>query len=121
VSSADVWAVGDAYGRPLVTQWDGKNWNTSASSATGTSLSGISARASDDVWAVGFHYDQNPAQVAILHRDGHAWTAAQATGPGFDQNALAGVCAISAGEAWAVGYYSHPYGPQQALIMRYIA
>ena len=46
VSSTDVWAVGDAYGRPLVMHWDGKSWTTTASSATGTSLSGVAARAS---------------------------------------------------------------------------
>jgi hypothetical protein len=101
--------------------WDGKSWKTIASSAKTTYLSSVSARATDDVWAVGFRYDQNLQQVAIVHWDGHAWTAAQATGPGLDQNALTDICAVTASEAWAVGYYSRAYGTQQSLIMRFIA
>ncbi len=121
VSGTDVWTVGDAYGRPLIMHWDGKKWTTIASTATGVSLSSVSARATDDVWAVGSRYDQNSQQVAIQHWDGHAWSVAQATGPGLNGNALSGVCAVSASEAWAVGDYSHAYGAHQALIMRYIA
>jgi hypothetical protein len=121
VSGTDVWAVGDKCGAPLIMHGDGKNWKTITSSATGTRLSSVAARTTDDVWAVGFRYDQTLQQIVIQHWDGHAWTAAQAAGPGLNQNALAGVCAISATEAWAIGYYSHAYGSQQSLIMRYIA
>jgi hypothetical protein len=121
VSSADVWAVGDAYGKPLIMHWDGKSWKTTASSATGTRLSSVAARATDDVWAVGFRYDQTLQQIVIQHWNGRAWTTAQATGPGLNGNMLNGVVAVSAGEAWAVGSYWHYFEAQQALIMRYIA
>jgi hypothetical protein len=120
VNSADIWAVGTS----LVMHWDGKQWSVVASTSSGVNLNGVSARASNDVWAVGSRYDQNIQQIVIQHWDGHAWTASQATGPGLIGNALQGVVAISASEAWAVGSYSHYftyYTAQQSLIMRYIA
>ena len=83
-------------------------------------LSSVSARATDDVWAVGFRYDQNAAQVAIQHWDGHTWTAAQATGPGLNGNMLAGVCRCLGGRGMGRRIDSD-YGAQQSLIMRYIA
>jgi hypothetical protein len=100
--------------------WDGKQWSVVKVTLSEAYLSGVSARATDDVWAVGFRYDQNGAQVAILHWDGHTWTAAPAAGPGLNGNTLAGVCAVATNEAWAVGSYSD-YAAQQSLIMRYIA
>jgi hypothetical protein len=101
--------------------WDGKQWSVIPLTTRGMNLESVSARAKDDVWAVGYRYDQNSQQVAAQHWDGHAWTAAQAVGSGFDENALTDICVVSVSEAWAVGYYSHTYGAQQSLIMRYIA
>ena len=121
VSSADVWAVGDVYGKPLMMHWDGKSWPSAASSATGTRLSSVAARATYDVWAVGYRYDQYAAQVAILHWDGRDWTTAHATGPGLSGNMLNGAVAVSASESRAGGSYWHYYEAQQALIMRSIA
>ena len=103
-----------------------KGWNAVTSPPFGSegNLTAVAALSASDAWAVGGQPPQgcgDTEPALIQHWDGHAWTAAQAAGPGLNQNALAGVCAISATEAWAVGYYSHAYGSQQSLIMRYIA
>jgi hypothetical protein len=122
VSSADIWAVGTKFGdTPLIMHWNGKQWSVVPFTTRGVSLVSVTARATDDVWAVGSRYDPTTNQVSIQHWDGHAWTAAQAAGPGLNANVLTSVCAVSASEAWAVGNYSQVYGWQQSLIMRYIA
>jgi hypothetical protein len=120
VSGTDIWAVGTKFSdTPLIMHWNGKQWSVVPFTTRGVSLISVSVRATDDVWAVGSRYDATN-QVAIQHWDGHTWTAAQAAGPGLNQNVLTGVCAISASEAWAVGSYSD-YEAEQALIMRFIA
>lgn len=75
-------------------------WKIAASpSVLGASLSGVSATAADDVWAVG---DTDVNRPIIEHWDGSRWGLVRpAPGP-FDVT-LADVVAISRTDAWAVG------------------
>jgi hypothetical protein len=51
----------------LVEHWDGTSWSVVSSSAfSGLGVSGVSADASNDVWAVGQHF--------IYHFDGKSWS-----------------------------------------------
>jgi len=65
VSSTDVWAVGDL-GYTL--HWEGTSW-TLVSSGVSTSIAGVWAAASNDVWAI--------SGGAVLHWDGTSWSTAQ--------------------------------------------
>jgi hypothetical protein len=67
-----------------------------------TFIYGISARASDDVWAVGATY---PGQESTFteHWDGLTWTAVPSPNPHSAPATLLAVAAVSATEAWAVG------------------
>ena len=74
ISTNNVWAVGfcDNFSGDLVEHWDGTSWSVVSSPAfngTNDILHGISADASNDVWAVG-----NSGGGLILHFDGTSWS-----------------------------------------------
>lgn len=118
-SGDDLWAVGQGRGffsnRAAATlrHWDGVHWTQKVCRARSASnppdgyegggpdsyFTGISAAASDDVWAVGV-VGSGPF---LYHWDGTAWT--QVTHPrAFPDSAVVrGVATTSAGGAWAVG------------------
>src|SRR5213078_4321877 len=82
VSSDDVWAVGYKGGEggfdfdPLIEHWDGTAWSVIPDDPPppggANILHGVSATASDDVWAVGVRANGHPP--LIEHWDGTAWT-----------------------------------------------
>jgi hypothetical protein len=94
----------------LVEHWDGVQWSVVASPNPSTrrnELRAVSARAANDIWAVGFIFDDITVfeDPLIEHWDGTAWTAfphqnfcAQTT-----CGALFGVAAVAANNVWAVG------------------
>lgn len=111
VSSNDVWAVGfyaNSVGRAqtLIEQWDGKQWRVvpspNAENADNELLS-VAAASARDVWAVGFKFDSDGNQSALIeHWNGEHWRVVPS--PSLNANeALSGVAAISANDAWAVG------------------
>jgi hypothetical protein len=68
-----------------------------------TFLDAISARASNDIWAVG---GTGVTNTLIEHWDGATWRivpSPNVTGPGSVLNILTGVSALGAGDVWAVG------------------
>ena len=101
----DIWAVGSAgdasvgLERVLILHFDGTQWTTvDVASAVGggrSSLSGVSALAPDDVWAVGYHHNE----PLILHFDGKRWTRSSTDVGG----SLHAVTAVAATDVWAVG------------------
>jgi len=136
----DVWAVGQGRGFytnqafATIRHWDGIHWTEKlcrASSASnppddyegggpGAYFTGVSARAGNDVWAVGVQ----GSGPMILHWDGQAWTTV--THPRAFPNAasLRGVATLDGGSAWSVGGEilvdsSGNYSPEQTLIDRY--
>jgi hypothetical protein len=79
--SADAWAVGSATSNiqsgsltPLTLRWNGTSWVSMTLPATGsTALTGVDARTSSDVWAVGSSSNAGEAQPYVAHFDGTSW------------------------------------------------
>lgn len=80
------WAVGGSgpgadrpFTRPLVARWDGTVWRAVPCPRTGSltnRLDAVSARCSDDVWAVGHSSDlgcEDRPEALVLHWDGVRW------------------------------------------------
>ncbi|MFC4463488.1 hypothetical protein ACFPH6_02500 [Streptomyces xiangluensis] len=71
----DIWVLDGEAG---ASHWDGARWTAMDLPVAVTSLDGV---ASDDLWAVGYHYPHGPdeglgspgAQPATVHWDGRAW------------------------------------------------
>lgn len=108
VASNDVWAVGLGHsssaevGRPLIQHWDGSRWSLSPSPNVGRGssiLTGVTAVAADDVWAVGSHDDA----TLIEHWDGTAWTVVSSPGGARPESALYAVSAAGPDDVWATG------------------
>jgi hypothetical protein len=103
ISTNNVWAVGffDNFSGNLVEHWDGTSWSVVSSpafSGTNDILYGISADASNDVWAVG-----NSNGGLILHFDGSSWSRTVLPSPRYGFRALYGDTALSPSDVWAVG------------------
>jgi hypothetical protein len=107
VASNGVWAVGDhtappSFGPALIEHWDGSSWtivdSPNATSAPTTALFGVSASASNDVWAVG---EDDHRFARVWHWDGSAWS------PVFSSAftgvpALISVSADAGNDVWAI-------------------
>ncbi|HVU65472.1 MAG TPA: hypothetical protein VHD63_00015, partial [Ktedonobacteraceae bacterium] len=125
LSATDVWAVGyitpsssasGLIGQPLIEHWDGKSWrvvqNKSLSPQSFNGLTGVTAIAPDDIWAVG-KVMQGPSpkhpspssQLLFEHWNGQDWQIVP--GPGLDTDAvlveLDAVTALASDNIWAVG------------------
>ena len=102
ISTNNVWAVGedDNLSVDLVEHWDGTSWSVVSSPAFngyGEVLYGISADASNDVWAVG----DSPG--VILHFNGTSWSRTDLPPARVGGPALKAVAAVSPSDVWAVG------------------
>jgi hypothetical protein len=118
-ASNDVWAVGIGRGlysnRAFATirHWDGVHWTQKVCRAASSSnppedhegggpdayFTGISAAASNDVWAVGV----SGSGPMILHWDGSAWTTVTHPRAFPNSAALRAVATTSGRNAWSVG------------------
>jgi hypothetical protein len=128
VSASDVWTVGNYVigntGSPSLTlteHWDGTSWSVVPSPNVGTSgnrLSGVSAIAPNDVWAVGSSSNNDlVGHTLIEHGHDKHWRVVASPNVGTANNELNGV-AVAPGtqNLWAVGYSSLPF---QSLIEFY--
>jgi hypothetical protein len=127
-SANDIWAVGNlvqdvvggALSFNLFEHWDGKAWtptliNTNAFEA----LTGVSADATNDAWAVGWVApltDGSNATLAV-HWNGTNWIAA-VTPPNLGEgpNQLNAVAALAPDNAWAVGFSTPGLAGQSATL-----
>ncbi|MDQ2808713.1 MAG: hypothetical protein M3Z04_17665, partial [Chloroflexota bacterium] len=122
LAANDVWAVGaggivvtgeQTPSRPLIEHWNGTAWSIVPSPPAGSAysiagLTGVTALAADNVWAVGYSQELSTApQAFVIHWDGHAWT--QVATP-TEAAGLSGVSAVAADDIWAVGSVGF-YGP----------
>ncbi len=110
-AAKDVWAVGDyssSAGEPvsLLMHWNGRRWarvpGPDLGGATSV-LTGVSAEANQDAWAVGYVESDGVRQTLILHWDGVAWAQVTSPNPGLSSNTLHGVDASGPDSVWAVG------------------
>lgn len=110
ISASDVWAVGQSIvpnQQYILMHWDGAAWSlVAAPAAANSSLAGLKAFASDNVWAVGYqNYDanSNTSSTFIMHWDGAVWSVVPS--PNADAgNYLNGVDGLAPNDLWAVGY-----------------
>jgi hypothetical protein len=107
VNPHDVWAVGQGH---LTEHWNGHVWTVVPTPALSTdpdasdSLNGVSARSSNDVWAVGL-VTANPGPRSVtLHWDGTRWNRVPSPTPSTTGVLLNGVAAPHGGPTVAVGY-----------------
>ena len=115
VSANDIWAVGigtvnDDAGTATL-HWDGTAWSVVPSPNVGpevnNSLFGVTAIASNDVWAVGTQQSTSMTKphTLILHWDGSQWSIVPS--PNFGGNTvgnhLAAASGISSNDVWAIG------------------
>ena len=115
----DIWAVGIGRGVYVnqafatIRHWDGTRWTDKVCRAAsdsnppegyegggpGAYLTGVSAAAANDVWAVGVR----GSGPMILHWDGLAWTAVRHPRAFPDSATLAAVTTVGRGGAWSAG------------------
>jgi len=111
VSANDVWAVGRAGSKTLAEHWDGSQWSVVPTpnppeSNNDSELLGVTAIASDDVWAVGYGTNTGTGWSTLAeHWDGATWSIIPTPNPpgqiaGPSLNAVA---AVSTNDVWAVG------------------
>jgi hypothetical protein len=119
ISANEVWAAGWYYAGnitlTLTEHWNGTAWSVVSSPNIFTSslLYGITAVASNNVWAVGYSLQNGGSPVGrtlILNWNGQNWTVVQSPNPGAYDNRLYEVRAVSANDIWAVGFWSDCYG-----------
>lgn len=115
IAADSVWAVGwdvvdgDPSYSAFAEHWNGTEWTTTDALRPGYSslLTGVSAVASDDVWAVGSWVagEQDRRELPLIeHWDGQVWTI---VAPGSDQGSrsatLSSISMSSASDGLAVG------------------
>jgi hypothetical protein len=129
VASTDVWAVGsynntgDVRGirHPLASHYDGTTWTATPmpETAAGGYLRGVTAIASNDVWAVGSK--SGYSTPVTYHWNGTAWsevpTAPLGSATGTN-NLFYGIAGTASNQVWAVGYQTTASGAQP-LIQRW--
>jgi hypothetical protein len=129
----DVWAVGSIFHNPfssttstLIMKWDGTEWSAVSSPSPGkqfNSLTGVTALAPDDAWAVGYYSDGpfGSYHMATLVEkwDGSAWNVVFSPSPGSESNFLFAVTSLPSGTMWAVGRVDYGGVPPQALTEQY--
>jgi hypothetical protein len=122
-SATDIWAVGNlvqqviggAVSYNLFEHWDGKSWTPTFINDTEgfEGLTGVSADATNDAWAVG---DAGSSTLAI-HWNGTNWAAvATPENLGEGPNQLNAVVALAPDNAWAVGYSTPGLAGQSATL-----
>ncbi len=125
-SPTDLWATGsiltligccqEAF--PLFEHYDGTSWTAIIDESNLDSfMFGISAVASNDVWAVG--YVGAVGGTFTEHYDGSAWRVVASPSPGNGENALLGVTALAPNDVWAVGFFvtaANQDRPQKTLV-----
>ncbi len=109
-SADDIWAVGnlvesDGNEFNLFEHYDGSAWTaTTILQANFAGLTGVSADASNDVWAVGFQETDIDFTFAT-HYNGTTWDQVDTPNVGSGSNELEAVLALAPDNVWAVGFY----------------
>jgi hypothetical protein len=133
VSASDIWAVGEFTNTSFTNSayaehYNGSSWTVfilpqpAVSSPSSPVLHGVTAVASDDVWAVGENEEVPGVGITTLieHWNGSAWSIVSSPTPGAFP-ILSAVAARSSTDVYAVGSNepSANGGVQQGLILRW--
>jgi len=109
ISPSDMWAGGFILANggtslfPLFEHFDGTKWMALETQFQGGTIFGISAAATNDVWAVG---NVGVSTTFTEHWDGTTWTVVPSPSPGADKggsDVLFGVVAFAPNDVWAAG------------------
>ncbi|MEO5951668.1 MAG: hypothetical protein ABIQ44_04285, partial [Chloroflexia bacterium] len=110
-----VWAVGGYYGPAggsaaiLFEHWNGSEWNIVPApvitDSMNTYMEGVTAIASNDVWAVGWYEVGAENKSLTLHWNGVQWLVVSSPSLGY-ASYLFDVDYASTNDVWALGYYS---------------
>jgi hypothetical protein len=108
ISENDVWAVGTSNRARLILHWDGTRWSVVPSPDPDPSydyLTGVTAMAPTDVWAVGYYGDSYdyPYRTLTMHWDGLTWAIVPSPNIGSVNNQLYDVDVVAPDDVWAVG------------------
>ncbi len=113
LSANDIWAVGEYFaGSPsaaqtLILHWDGSSWTSVVSpnvAGSGNYLSGVTAIAAADIWAVGSTLVEATGYSSLtMHYNGSQWSIVPSPNPSAGNNSLAAVVAVSSSRVYAVG------------------
>jgi len=109
LSPSDMWAAGFILTNggqslfPLFEHYDGTAWTIFETAFSDATIFGVSADASNDVWAVGSIAE---SATFVEHYDGSTWTVVPSPNPGFGFNILFGVVALAPNNVWAAGYFT---------------
>jgi hypothetical protein len=115
ISAHDVWAVGFRSANPdgsLILHWDGSTWSIvdDGHATDNTSLRGIVAASSDDIWAGGSTQVGDEVIAFAEHWDGSSWTEHDAD-PGAEYDEFNAITSDPAdGNLWAVGWQTPGIG-----------
>ena len=117
IDDSHIWAVGysqttgsNGVQTALAMHYDGSSWSITSMTISGSyssSLYGVAASSSADVWAVGEYATSSTAQnrTLIMHWDGSAWDQVSSPYFGDGDNVLNAVAVVDEDNAWAVGSY----------------
>jgi hypothetical protein len=127
ISANDMWAVGSLLSDDgqilnfLFEHWDGTAWTATAIPTNDAFLFGVSADATNDVWAVGFIGPENDnSKTLAMHYNGTNWKKASTPSVGSGASQLNGVAALAPDNVWAVGFSTPAAPPKQAATLTLI-
>ncbi|MCU1301309.1 MAG: hypothetical protein JWQ87_1593 [Candidatus Sulfotelmatobacter sp.] len=109
LSPNDMWAAGfiltdNAQSLfPLFEHYDGTSWTAFETAFGNGTIFGVSADATNDVWAVGSVAESS---TFIEHYDGSTWSVVPSPNAGSGWNILFGVAALAPNDVWAAGYFT---------------
>jgi hypothetical protein len=109
LSPSDMWAAGFILTNsgqslfPLFEHYNGTSWKAFETGFNNATIFGVSADATNDVWAVGSVAENS---TFIEHYNGSAWSVVPSPNPGVGWNILFGVTALAPNNVWAAGYFT---------------
>jgi hypothetical protein len=131
-SANDIWAVGNlvqdlsngqALSFNLFEHFDGTAWTpTLINTNTFEALTGVSADAINDAWAVGWvsPLTTGSNEPLAIHWNGANWVSAATPHVGQGANELNAVLALAPNDVWAVGFSTPHAPPQQSATLTLI-
>jgi hypothetical protein len=131
-SAHDIWAVGNlvqdlsngqALSFNLFEHFDGTAWTpTLINTNTFEALTGVSADAINDAWAVGWvaPLTTGSTEPLAIHWNGTNWVRATTPHVGQGANELNTVLALAPNDVWAVGFSTPHASPQQSATLTLI-
>ncbi|SRR5712691_11107086 len=111
ISATDIWAVGYEWisnftELPLILHYNGTTWKTfNTSQLQFGLLSSVFARATNDVWALGWTGLEPNVKALALHWNGTAWSRVAFPTESGGSIVLKSVSGVATNDVWAVGSY----------------